>query len=157
MAGAGIQFPKHALPQCVAKLDGAVLNGADPIFTITGGPVRCTIYGIVTTAVGAGTTNAKYTITTTTPAATVDLNAAAVDIDADAAGTSYRNINTTSVFTPVTAGVVLLGNAFATNDHEFFLPIGTVNFTCDAARSGVIEHYMMFTPLSHLSRVVAAA
>lgn len=155
-AAGGLLYEMLAIPRCVEKTDGAVLSGDDDLFTISGGPVIATIYGIVTTVIGAGTTNVKYTHTTTSPAGTVDLNAGAVDIDGDAAGTSYRNINTTSVFTPVTAGTVLLGNAFATNDHSFFLPPGTVKLNSSAARSGVIAHYMEYRPLSHLSRVVAA-
>lgn len=149
-----------ALPRCVEKTDGACLGtggSADPIFTITGGPVRCRIFGIVTTQIGAGTTNAKFTITTTTPSATVDMSAAAVDIDADAAGTSYRSINTTAIFTPVTAGFVMMGNAFATQDTEFFCPIGTINFDTSAARAGVVAFYCEYTPLSPSSRVTAAA
>lgn len=144
----GLVGSMWASPICVAKTDGAVLSGTDPLFTITGGPVRCTIYGIVTTQIGAGTTNGKLVITTTTPAATVDMNAAAVDIDADAAGTSYRSINTTAIFTPVTAGFVMMGNAFATDDTEFLCPIGSIGFNSDAARAGVIAWYMMYTPLS---------
>lgn len=159
-AAGGLLYEMLAIPRCVAKTDGACLGtggSADPIFTISGGPIRCRIYGIVTTAIGAGTTNAKFTITTTEPAATVDMSAAAVDIDADAAGTSYRSINTTAIFTPVTAGFVMMGNAFATNDTEFFCPAGTINFDTSAARAGVIAFYLEYVPLSHLSRVVAAA
>lgn len=147
-----------ALPRCVEKADGAVLSGADDLFTITGGPIKVLeITGIVTTAIGAGTTNAKLQITTTEPAATVDMNAGAVDIDADAAGTSYQTINTTGVFTPVTAGYVKEANSFATLPTTFLCPIGTIKFTSDAARSGNIKWYLRYVPLSQNSRVVAAA
>lgn len=147
-----------SIPQCVEKSDGAVLSGDDDLFVITGGPIQILqIVGIVTTSIGAGTTNAKLTITTTEPAATVDMNAAAVDIDADAAGTSYRSINTTAIFTPVTAGFVMQGNAFATNDTQFLAPIGTIKFNSDAARAGVIKWYLRYVPLSPNSRVAAAA
>jgi hypothetical protein len=145
-----------AIPRCVVKTDGAVLTGADPIFTISGGPVFCQLFGIVTTIIG-GASNAKLTITTTSPAATVDMSAGAVAIDDDAAGTSYRHVNTTAVFTPVTAGFVMTGSAFATQDVWFFCPAGTVNFHNSAAQTGVVAWYMYYRPLSPLSRVAAAA
>lgn len=145
-----------ALPRCVEKSDGAVLNGADPIFDISGGPVMARFYGIVTTLIG-GAATCKLTQTTTTPAATIDLSAGAVAIDDDAVGTSYRHINTTAVFTPVTAGSVMTGNAFATQDVWFFLVPGTVNAHCSAAQAGVIAWYMEYIPLSPNSRVAAAA
>lgn len=154
----GLVSQMWALPRSVEKLDGAVLLGDDPLFTITDGPVKIlSITGIVTTGIGAGATSVKLELDTTTPAATVQMNAAAVDIDADAAGTSYRSINTTSVFTPVSAGFVLEANSFATNDTTFLAPIGTIMFNSDAARAGVIAWYLSYIPLSPASRVVAAA
>lgn len=153
-----LQVDQLAQPRCVEKSDGAVLSGTDALFDITGGPVNIlSIIGIVTTQIGAGTTNVKLVITTTSPAATVDMNAAAVDIDADAAGTSYSSINTTAIFTPVTAGFVMRGNAFATNETQFLAPIGTIGLNSDAARAGVIKWYLQYVPLSPNSRVVAAA
>jgi hypothetical protein len=145
-----------ASPLCVEKSDGAILTGTDPLFTISGGPVVAQIFGIVTTLI-VGASNGKLVMTTTVPAATVDMNAGAVAIDDDAAGTSYRNINTTSIFTPVTAGFVMMGNAFATEDVNFLLPVGTVGFNGSAARVGTIAWYMRYFPLSPNSRVVAAA
>jgi hypothetical protein len=145
-----------ALPKCVAKTDGAVLTGADNLFTITGGPVRCKIVGLVTTIVG-GASNGKLTFTSTTPAATVDLSAAAVAIDNDAAGTIYTSQGATAVFTP-SAG---LGydkiDPVLVEETEFILAPGTVKFDSSAARTGVIAWYMTFTPLSPLSVVAAAA
>ncbi len=153
-----IQTDMLALPRCVEKSDGAVLSGNDPLFTISGGPVKILeITGIVTTAIGAGTTNAKLQIVTTEPAATVDMNAAAVDIDADAAGTSYQTINTTGIFTPVTAGYVKEANSFATLPTTFLAPIGSIQLNSDAARAGVIKWYLRYVPLSPNSRVSAAA
>jgi len=143
------------LPRCVAKTDGAVLNGDDDLFTITGGPIRAKITGIVTTLVG-GAANGKLTITTTTPPATVDLNAGAVAIDNDAAGTSYRNVGATSVLTPVTAGMVLI-DPVTVEDTELLLPIGTVKFNSSAAQDGVVAWYITYWPLSPASTVVAAA
>jgi hypothetical protein len=146
-----------ALERCVAKTDGAVLSGTDDLFTITGGPIQVmSVVGIVTTLI-VGAANGKLTLVTTTPAATVDMSAGAVAIDDDAAGTSYRHINTTAVLTPVTAGFVMMGNAFATQDTQFLVPIGTIGFNCSAARVGVIAWYLRYKPLSPLSVVVAAA
>lgn len=147
-----------SVEMCCEKSDGAVLLGDDPLFTIAGGPIEVlSITGIVTTQIGAGATNVKLQLDTTTPAATVEFNAGAVDIDADAAGTSYRTINTTGVFTPVTAGFVLKANSFATNDTTYLAPIGTIMFNSDAARDGVIKWYLRYKPLSPNSVVTAAA
>ena len=144
-----------AQPRCIEKSDGAVLNGADDIFTITGGPVLAQIYGIVTTVIG-GASNMKLQITTTEPAATAELNAGAVAIDTNAAGTSYHNVGVTSVFTPVTAGAVLL-DPVTVEPTWMLLPIGTVHATGDAAQSGNIKWYMRYVPLSPNSVVAAAA
>ena len=143
-----------ALPKSIEKSDGAVLNGADDLFVITGGPIRAKITGIVTTVL-VGVSNGKLQITTTEPAATVDLNAGAVAIDADAAGASYRNIGATSVFTPVDAGMVII-DPVTVEDCEFLLPIGTVKFHSTAAQTGVIKWYMTYVPLSPNSVVAAA-
>lgn len=156
-AAGGLLYEMLAIPRCVVKTDGAVSSTADPLFTISGGPVRCRIYGIVTTGLEASASAGKLTITTTSPAATVDMSAAGVELNGDVAGTSYRHINTTAILTPVTAGFVMCGNAFATQDVEFFCPVGTVNFIAVSALTGVIAWYMEYIPLSPLSRVVAAA
>lgn len=148
----------YALPQCCEKSDGAVLSGDDALFDITGGPIKVLeITGIVTTQIGAGTTNVKLTCTTVAPAATVDMSAGAVDIDADAVGTSYQTINTTGVFTPVTAGIVKEANAFAVLPTTYLVPIGTIKLNSSAARTGNIKWYLRYVPLSPLSRVAAAA
>lgn len=152
-----LYYSTLAQPRCVAKTDGAVSDTADPLFTISGGPIRCRIYGIVTTTLEASASAGKLTITTVSPAATVDMSAAGVELNGDVAGTSYRHINTTAILTPVTAGFVMMGNAFATQDVEFFCPIGTINFIAVAALTGVIAWYCEYVPLSPLSRVVAAA
>ena len=140
----------------VEKNDGAVLayGTLDPLFTITGGPVRCKIVGIVSTVlVGAG--NAELVMTTTTPAATVDLNAESVSISANAAGTSYHNVGGTSVFTPTTAGIVII-DPVTVEETSFILPIGTVSLSTSAAQTGVIKWYMTWCALSPDSKVVAA-
>lgn len=145
----------RAIPRCVVKTNAAVVSGTTALFTISGGPVRATIYGVVTTVL-VGTGNGKLTTTTTTPAATVDMSAGAVAYDNLAAGTSIRHINTTAILTKVTAGFVMMGNAFATDDTEFFLVPGSVGFNGTGAATGGIDWYCMYTPLSPASVVTPA-
>jgi len=146
-----LEMPWH----CCVKSDGAVLTGDDDLFDITGGPVLAQLFGIVTTVL-VGTSNGDLQIDVTTPAGTVDLNDAPVAINADAAGTMYMCLDSTSVFTPVTAGAVIIDKD-AAPIAEFVLPIGTVIFRSSAAQTGVIEWYMLYRKLSPLSTVVAAA
>ena len=140
--------------RCVEKTDGAVLTGDDDLFDITGGPVRAQIVGLVTTVIG-GAANGDLQIDVTEPAATIDLNAAPVAIDADAAGTIYMSLDSTSVFTPVTAGAVIVDTVDAPEAH-FILPAGTVIFRSSAAQTGVIAWFMQYQPLSPNSVVTAA-
>ena len=154
----GILNTEYALPQCVEKSDGAVLAAGDPIFDITGGPILClSIVGIVTTGLEAAPSVCSLQYTTVTPAATVEMSAAPVEVNGDVAGTSYQHINTTAILTPVTAGIVMMGNAFATEETKFLLPIGTMTFDAAANLTGVIKWYLRYVPMSPLSRVVAAA
>ena len=145
------------LPRSVEKSDGAVLDAAtDDLFTITGGPVRCKIVGLVTTAIG-GAANMSLQHTTTDPAATVELNAAPVAITSDAAGTIYTNVGATSVFTPSTGLGFKIGDPVTVEEVEFILAPGTVKALGSAVQSGVIKWYMTYWPLSPNSLVVAAA
>jgi len=145
-----------ALPKCIEKTDGAVLNGLDPLFTITGGLVRCKIVGHVTTLIG-GAANLRLQHITTDPAATVELNAGAVAVDADAVGTVYHNLGATSVFTPSTGlGFVLL-DPVTVEETEFILAPGVVQCLGSAAQDGVIKWSMSFTPLSPDTVVTVAA
>jgi len=146
-----------AIPQCVVKADGAVLAGLDPIFTVSGGPVRCKIVGLVTTAIGADATNLRLQHITTDPAATVELNAGAVAATSDAAGTFYYNVGATSVFTPSAGLGFLLANPVTVEEVEFLLAPGVVQCLGSVATTGVIAWYITFTPLSPLSVVTAAA
>jgi len=136
----------------IAKTDGAVLAVADPLFTITGGPILVTgFFGIVTTTVG-GAANCQIQIVVTEPAGTVNLSTD-VAIDNDAAGTSYHmTAATPGVFTPTTAGAF---DQVPTNN--WFCPIGSIQADTDAAQDGVIAWYMTYKPLSPDSTVVAAA
>ena len=146
-----------ALPKCIAKLDGACLNGLDPLFTISGGPVRCKIVGLVTTVIGATPANLRLQHITTDPAATVDLNAGAVAVTDDAAGTFYYNVGAGSVFTPSAGLGFLLADPVSVEETEFLLAPGVVQCLGSADNTGVIAWYMTFTPLSPLSVVTVAA
>jgi hypothetical protein len=143
------------LEKCVEKSDGAVLNGADPLFTITGAPVLGMLVGIVTTDIGADTATGQLKITTTAPAGTTNLSTA-VNIETDAAGTSYRFVGATGVLTPVTAGAKII-DPVTVGDCWFLLPIGSVTFTGSAATTGNIKWYLRYKQLSPSSVVVAAA
>ena len=144
-----------SIENCVEKSDGAVLNGADDLFTITGGPVKAQVFGLVTTVIGGVVATGQLQITTTTPAATVNLSTA-VAIETDAAGTSYRFVGATGVLTPDTNGAKII-DPVTVEDCWFLLPIGTVKFFGSAADTGVIAWYLRYKPLSPSSAVVAAA
>jgi len=153
VAGGALNY----LPRCVVKSDGAVLNGAlDPLFTISGGPVYAKIFGLVTTVIG-GAANMSLQLTTTTPAATVDLNAAPVAIDNDAAGTIYRNVGATGVFTPSTALGIVIEDPVTVESCWYVLAPGSLGALGSAAQTGVIAWYMYYVPISPSAVVVAAA
>lgn len=137
----------------IEKSDGAVLNGSDDLFTITGGPIMVTEFvGIVTTIIGNNVATCQIQHTTTTPANTTNLSTA-VAITSDAAGTSYTfTVDATAVLTPTTNGTLTVVPRIA-----WLLPIGTIKATCSAANTGVIKWYMKYTMLSQYSRVIAAA
>ncbi len=139
--------------QSIEKSDGSVLAGADDLFTITGGPVMVTEFvGIVTIAPSAGAVTCQIKLVVTEPAGTVNLSTD-VAITTDAAGTSYTfTVATPSVLTPTTAGAL-----DQVPQIRWLCPIGTINATCSAARTGNIKWYMTYTQLSQFSRVVAAA
>ena len=138
--------------QTIEKSDGGVLNGADNLFVITGGPIMVTEFvGIVTTIIG-GVANCQLKIVVTEPAGTVNLSTN-VAIDSDAAGTSYTFSGVDpGVLTPTTAGALEVIPRLA-----WLCPIGTINATCSAARTGNIKWYMGYYMLSQYSKVVAAA
>jgi len=137
---------------CVEKADGAVLNGSDPLFVITGGPIAITrLFGVVTTAV-VDAANCHIDATTVTPAATTAMSTD-VAINDDAAGTTYTfTAASPGVLTPVTNGVQL-----ALGQIAWLMPIGTIYAHCNAARVGVIKWYIVYQPLSPNSVVTAAA
>src|SRR3989304_7226542 len=107
--------------QTVEKSDGAVLAGADNLFTITGGPILVTEFvGIVTTVIG-GASNCQIKLVVTEPVGTVNLSTN-VAIDSDAAGSSYTfTVAATPVLTPTTAGGLTVFPRIA-----WLCPIGTI-------------------------------
>ncbi len=145
-----------AFPQCVASAAKVLTTGQVTMFTIAGGPIKVLeIVGIVTTIVQAQATSTKLQITTTSPAATVDISASAIDLTGAAAGASIRHINTTAILTVVTAGFVMEGNAFATNDTQFLMPAGTILINnASASNTGAITWYLRYVPLAPTVTVV---
>lgn len=152
----GLLGQSFAMPRCVEKSDGAVLAGTDDLFTISGGPVRAKIVGLVTTIIG-GAANMSLQHTTIAPVATVELNAAPVAIDTDAVGTIYTNIGAGGAFTPSTGLGFKIGDPVTVEEVEYILAPGTVKALGSGAQSGVIKWYMFYVPLSPSSLVVAAA
>ena len=138
--------------QSIVKSDGAVLNGADDLFTITGGPIMVLEFvGIVTTLIG-GAANCQIIEAVTEPSGDVNLSTN-VAIDNDAAGTSYTFTDASpAVLTPTTAGGLT-----SVPSTKWLCPVGTINATCSAAQDGVIAWYMSYKPLSPDSSVSAAA
>jgi len=147
-----LRHSDDAQEQCIVKADGAVLAVADPLFTITGGPIIVTEFvGIVTTVIG-GAANCQIQIVVTEPAGTVNLSTD-VAISSDAAGTSYTfTAATPGVLTPTTAGAL-----DQLPKNYWLCPIGTIQADTDAAQTGVIAWYMVYKPLSPTSVVTAAA
>lgn len=142
--------------QCCVKTDGAVLTGLDPLFTISGGPIRARVVGLVTTLL-VGNSNLRLQHITTAPAATVELNAGAVAVNDNAVGTMYYNVGATSVFTPTGGLGFHLADPVTVDETYFLLAPGVVQCLGSAARVGVIAWYMTYEKLSSLSAVVAAA
>mgnify|MGYP001577104714 FL=1 len=138
--------------QTCEKSDGAVVNGQDSLFTITGGPIMVTEFvGIVTTILG-GASNCHIDLAVTEPEADVSFSTT-VAIDSDAAGTSYTfTVATPGVLTPTTAGALDQIPAI-----RWLMPIGTIKSHTTAVRTGVIKWYIGYYMLSQYSKVEAAA
>jgi hypothetical protein len=138
--------------KCCAKLDGNVLNGSDNLFVITGAILVTEFVGVVTTVIG-GVANCHIDMVVTDPAGTTAMSTD-VAIDTDATGTSYTftAADNPSVLTPTTAGVLAQIPRIA-----WLLPAGTLKAHCSAARTGVIEWYIFYKPLTPNALVTAAA
>lgn len=146
-----------SMPRTISKLDGAVLSGKDPLFTITGGPILVrNLIGVVTTLL-VGAANGTLQADVTTPAGTVGLSTT-VAIDDDAVGTTYDFVGPTGILTPTTAGARIRDYGSTTlTPSQWIVPIGNINFLGSAARVGVIAWYMEYIPLSSNVIVLAAA
>jgi hypothetical protein len=136
------------------KTDGSCPLGDDDLFTISGGPILVTnFYGLVATLIGNNSSTVTIQHACTDPAADIALSTA-VRIDTDAVGTSYYLSSASlAVFTPVTAGSAIQ----ATTMLPWILTPGTLQATHQAANTGKIRWFLVYTALSPLSKVVAAA
>jgi len=148
-----LRHADDSVEQCVAKLDGALLTGQDPLFDVAGGPILVTsLVGIVTTPIGGAAETMHIDHTSTTPGGDIPLSTT-VAIGGDAAGHSYTFTDVAlSVFTPTPAGTIP-----QLAQVRWLLPIGTLKSDGSAANTGVIAWYMTYKPLSPLCVVTAAA
>ncbi len=132
--------------QTVEKTDGSCPLGDDNLFTISGGPVLVThFYGLVSTGIGNTVSTCTIQHACTTPAADIALSTA-VAIQTDAAGTTYYIDNTAlGVFTPVTAGSIIIPALML----PWLLTPGTLQATFSAANTtGAIRWFVSYIALS---------
>lgn len=148
-----VVFEKGFAQTC-EKTDGSCPLGDDNLFTISGGPILVThFYGLVTTIIGNNNSTCTIQHACTTPAADIALSTA-VRIDTDAVGTTYYIDNSAlGVFTPVTAGSVIIPALML----PWLLTPGTLQATFSAANTGAIRWFVSYIQLSPLSKVTAAA
>jgi hypothetical protein len=140
--------------QTLEKTDGTVPNGDDNLFTISGAPILVThFYGVVSTIIGNNASTCTIQHACTDPAADIPLSTA-VRIDTDAVGTTYYIDNTAlGVFTPVTAGSVIIPALML----PWLLTPGNLQATFSAANTGAIRWFIVYKMLSQYSKVIAAA
>ena len=140
--------------QTLEKTDGTVPLGDDNLFTVSGGPILVTnFYGLVSTLIGANVSTCTIQHACTDPAADIALSTA-VAIQTDAVGTTYYIDNTAlGVFTPKTAGSVIIPALML----PWLLTPGTLQATFSAANDGAIRWFIVYKMLSQYSKVVAAA
>ena len=140
--------------QTLEKTDGSCPLGDDNLFTISSAPILVThFYGIVSTIIGNNVSTCTIQHACTDPAADIALSTA-VRVDTDAVGTTYYIDNTAlGVFTPITAGSVIVPVQML----PWLLTPGTLQATFSAANTGAIRWFIVYKMLSGLSKVVAAA
>ncbi len=140
--------------QTLEKTDGTCPNGDDNLFTISGAPILVThFYGIVSTIIGNNVSTCTIQHACTDPAADIALSTA-VRVDTDAVGTTYYISNAAlGVFTPVTAGSVIIPVQML----PWLLTPGSLQATFSAANTGAIRWFIVYKMLSQLSKVEAAA
>lgn len=140
--------------QTLEKTDGTVPLGDDDLFTISGAPILVThFYGLVTTQIGNTASTCTIQHACTDPAADIALSTA-VRIDTDAVGTTYYISNAAlGVFTPITAGSVIIPALML----PWLLTPGTLQATFSAVDTGAIRWFIVYKMLSQFSKVVASA
>jgi hypothetical protein len=145
---------ERGFAQTCEKTDGTCPNGDDNLFTISGGPILVThFYGLVTTIIGNNASTCTIQHACTDPAADIALSTA-VRVDTDAVGTAYYISNAAlGVFTPVTAGSVIVPALML----PWLLTPGSLQATFSAANTGAIRWFISYIPLSQYSKVTAAA
>ena len=144
----------HGFEQTLEKTDGTCASGDDNLFTISGGPVLVShFYGLVTTIIGNTSATCTIQHACTDPAADIALSTA-VRIDTDAVGTTYYIDNTAlGIFTPVTAGSVIIPALML----PWLLTPGNLQATFSATNTGAIRWFIVYKMLSQFSKVVASA
>lgn len=140
--------------ETIEKTDGSVPLGDDDLFTIANGPILVThFYGLVSVVIGSNVCTCTIQHACADPAADITLSTT-VAITDDAVGTTYYIDNTAlGVFTPVTAGSVIIPALML----PWLLTPGTLQATFSAANTGAIRWFMVYKMLSQFSRVEAAA
>mgnify|MGYP003149169583 CR=1 FL=1 len=140
--------------QTLEKTDGTVPNGDDDLFVVADGPIVVShMYGLVSVVIGANVCTCTIQHACTDPAADIALSTT-VAITSDAVGTAYYITNAAlGVFTPVTAGTVIIPALM----RPWLLTPGTLQATFSAANTGAIKWFLVYKMLSQYSKVTAAA
>jgi hypothetical protein len=129
-----------------------ITGSAVPIFTVAGGRVLLTsLWGKVTTVIGAGASNAKFQFNPTV-GTTVDM-CGNLDIDADEAGTLYSIDGT-----PATAMLRSESGCVRNlaNGGGLILDVGQIEFLGGTDRTGSIAFQSWWIPLDDGATLVAA-
>lgn len=126
---------------------------AQPLFTITGGPIRVIgIIGTILVTIKGTTMNLSVVATVTTPSASVDI-ASLLDCNGDLAGGIYQlNATFGSALVATPAGII------GATGGEFIMPIGGINMTSGAVEDsgGSIRWDILYQKL-HASSALAVA
>lgn len=140
----------------ITKTDGAVLNGDDALFTITGGSIYVvSIVGTVTTIFG-GTVTCHLNCAVTTPSADVSMSTA-VAVNSAPEGSVWTFVGPSGILTPTDPGLTIIdqGSTTLTETH-WIVPIGGIELSSSAAQTGVISFTMTYWANSEATVTVAA-
>lgn len=141
------------------KTNGLVTSAAaDPLFTVTGGPIYIlSIVGVVSTVIQAQANNLKIQAAIDDPAGDTDMSTA-VEINGDAVGTMYHFLGPTGILTPITAGIDILDQGHATlAPTQWIMTPGDIEAIGSAASTGGVDWSMAYIPLAPASKVAVAA